>query len=486
MNRKAVALTLFLCLLSLGGCKVGPNYRPPKQNLPDQWSAPKTAFSYEPPPILWWEVFDDPLLNKYIHLAVQYNYDVRKAEANILQTRALRQVAAAPLFPKINADWDAFHIFLSKNGPIDAFLSAQPGSSATPAIPAKLNLFNNFIDATWELDLFGKTRRGIEAAEAQFESSIEQKNEILISVFGEIARNYLELRSSQKQKMLLEKNIDLLQNSTRIIQKRYTTGYSNALDLEQIQVQLNQAIAALPAVNVAIYRSIFSLSVLTGYLPETLLNELLCPEPLPELPECLSIGLRSDLLRRRPDIREAERNLAQATANVGVAVASFFPTFTLAGLMGVESIKLHTLYNAHSKMGLYGGDVNMPIFQGGKLIGNLKVSKAQQIEAALTYQQTVLNALQETETALIAYGEDQQTIEELEKIVQSNQKLAYLNQQRYRKGLTNRLDDLNSQLILNNSELSLLQAQTSALLDLVSLYKALGGGWEPFNLTAKP
>lgn len=467
---------------------MGPNYQPPKNDLPDEWVASTAevdiSISCEPPPILWWEIFNDPLLNKYIETAAHYNNDVRSAEANILQTRALRQVSAAPLFPKISGDVDAFHAFLSKNGPIDALFGAQSSGVASPTAPKppqKLNIFNAFMDASWELDIFGKTRRSVESSQAQLESTFEQRNDILISVIGEIARNYIELRSSQNQKILIERNIDILQNNVHIIQKRYSSGYSNLLDLEQIDIQLNQALSTLPAVSSAIYRSIFAISVLTGDLPETLLDELLPARLLPELPECLSAGLRSDLLRRRPDIRVAERNLAQATANIGVAVASFYPTITLTGILGLESLKLSKLFTPNSKMWIDGADVSLPIFQGGKLIGNLKIAEAQTASVAFVYKQTVLNALRDAETALVAYGEDMKTTGELKKIVAGNQKLTHLNGLRYSKGLVGRLDYLNSELILNNSELSLLQSETASLLDLVVLYKTLGGGWEPFG-----
>jgi outer membrane protein, multidrug efflux system len=484
-NRQFSFLSIFFSLVCFTGCKLGPNYYPPENCVPDEWTAPTVAvdvpLSYEPPPAFWWEIFNDPLLNKYIQMAAYYNNDVLKAEANIFQARASRQVSAAPLFPKVSVDFDAFHAFLSKNGPLT---TSKGGATApmSPSAPEKLNIFTNFIDASWELDIFGKTRRGVEAAQAQLESIIEQKNDILISVFGEIARNYIELRSSQKQKMLLDRNIDILQKNVQIIQKRYSTGYSNLLELEQIDIQLNQAVSALPAVNTAVYRSIFALSVLIGDLPEILLEELLPLQPLPELPECLSAGLRSDLLRRRPDIREAERNLAQATANIGVAVASFYPSVTLTGILGLESLKISNLFTPNSKAWIYGAGINMPIFQGGTLIGNLKIAEAQTAALAFTYQQTVLNALRDAESALISYGEDVKTTDELKKIVATNQKLTHINRQRYTKGLAGQLDYLNSELILNNAELSLLQSETAALLDLVSLYKALGGGWEPFAL----
>lgn len=479
-----------LCLL-LAGCKMGPNYYPPANDVSDEWiasSVVKAPISYDVPPPCWWMIFHDPILNDIIERAAVNNNDVLKAQTNIFQSRAYRQVAKAPLYPSVSADFDAFHVFLSKNGllgelatvPAPATTNANP--TQTPSPKRSFNIFNNFIDATWEIDLFGKTRRSVEAAQAGIESTIEQRNDTLVSLFAEIARNYIELRSSQIQKKLIEKNIEILKNTVNIMQKRYSAGYSNLLDLEQIEVQYLQAISMLPAITTTIYRSIFALSVLTGDLPEALLEELLPERALPEVPLCLSSGLRSDLLRRRPDVRIAERNLAQATANIGVAVASFFPTITLFGLAGYDSVRLSNLYASASQTAIYGGDISLPIFQGGKLIGNLRIAQAQTAALAFTYQQTVLNALRDTETALVAYSEDISTMKAIEKVVQSNERLYHLNEQRYTKGLINRLDELNSELILNNSYLSLLQSQTTTLLDLVILYKALGGGLEPFDL----
>jgi multidrug efflux system outer membrane protein len=480
-----VQFLVLLLFINLSGCKMGPNYCPPENCVPEHWIIPEenveSQITYDLPPIFWWEIFNDPLLNRYIQIAANYNNDVLAAEANIFQARAVRKVTAAPLYPQLSADLDGYHTFISKNGPLFAAESGAVAPVATPTIPQHFNIFNNFLDASWELDIFGKTQRSIEASQAQLESTIEQRNDLLISVFGEITRNYIELRSAQKQKMLLERNVELLKNNVDLIQRRYSSGYSNLLDLEQINIQLNQAISVLPSVNTTIYQNVFAISVLIGELPETLLQELLPIKCLPELPCSLSVGLRSELMRRRPDIRRAERNLAQATANIGVAVASFYPSVTLTGFFGLDSLKLSNLYTPNSKMWIYGADISLPIFQGGKLIGNLQISEAQTAAFAYTYQQTVLNAFRDAEGALVSYTENVKTTADLNKIVSSNLKLTKLNELRYTKGLVSQLDFLSSELILNNSELSLLQAETAALLDLVSLYKALGGGWEPFG-----
>lgn len=483
MNKKILSLSL--SLLILNGCKVGPNYHPPENHVPNEWIVPQEVIeisvSDDPPPTCWWEIFNDPLLSNYMLMAVDCNKDVLTAESNIFQARAARQVAVAPLFPQVSVDYNAFHIFLSKNGPVDAISGMMPPSANAKPL-AKFNIFNGLIDASWELDLFGKTRRNIEMYQDQLESVIEKRNDLLISVFAEIASNYIELRSAQQQQKLLEENITILKKNVEINEQRHAGGYSNLIELEQISIQLNQAVSLLPSVKIAIYRSIFSISVLTGALPEKLLEELFPIQPLPEISDCLATGLRSELLRRRPDIREAERNLAAATANIGVAVASFYPTITLTGILGLDSLKIGNLFTPNSKTWIYGADISMPVFQGGKLTGNLYIAEAQAAALGFTYQQTVLNALKEAETVLVSYMEDVKGEIELKKIVDSNEKLEALNYQRYSKGLVNQLEYLNSELILNNSILSLLQSRTTVLLDVVNLYKALGGGWEPFSV----
>jgi NodT family efflux transporter outer membrane factor (OMF) lipoprotein len=282
----------------------------------------------------------------------------------------------------------------------------------------------------------------------------------------------------QKRLELTEENISLLERTVSLIKQRYKSGIANLLDVERIEAELSTQNATVPNIYAQLYRSIYAISVLTGSLPETLLAELLPMQPLPLLPEQIAVGLRSDILRRRPDIRYAERQLAAATADIGVAVASFFPSVHLFGQLGFQSLSFNNLFSGDSKTWSFGGDINMPIFQGGKLCGNLQANEAATSAAYFTYQQTILNALREAETALVNVVKDKETSDILRFTVEKTRKISTLTNQRYTSGLVSMTDLIDSERQLISTELSLLDNETAALNDLIALYKALGGGWQ--------
>jgi outer membrane protein, multidrug efflux system len=466
---------------------VGPNYRSPENSVADEWQGEASVFSHEAPMERWWEIFGDVLLSTYMERAALYNRDLLAAEAAILQARALRQVAASSLFPQLVANVNATKTYFSKNGPVFAGSSLTEGPSSTTGLPFQIqvpqvqNLYNVLFDASWEIDLFGKTRRTVEAAEAHIGAAIEHKNDTMISIFAEIARNYLEIRATQKRMWLIEEEIELLEEEEGIVEREFTTGYANQLDLDQVEAQLSAVRATLPETIAQIYQGIYALSILIGEPPETLVEELIPVQPLPSIPDEIAIGLRSDLLRRRPDVRQKERDLAEATAYIGVAVASFYPSLSLGADLGLQSLKLKNLFQAASKTWDYGGDISLPIFEGGKQTGNLKLNRATASAAAYTYQQTVLNALQEAESALMAYSEDLATSHQWKENRSIHRRLLYLTQERYEKGLVNRMNVIASELELNGADQNVLGSDAQALFDLVTLYKALGGGWEHEN-----
>ena len=496
-----ILLSLFFTLF-FNGCMVGPNYKPPINTIPDEWvetPSEDILVTNDEPYDAWWYLFEDCLLDKYVEMAILYNNTLKTAEANILQARALRVTSAANLFPQIALDANATRTYFSKNGPL--FVLSSPAGTTGPVdvdpthptrplgtsgpigttflsqIPQIQNLFNFLFDTIWEIDLFGRTRRGMEAADANIGSVIEQRNDILISVLAETARSYIEIRSFQQRERLTQQNIDLLEKYVNITQKRLQTGISTLLDYQRIESELALARSALPSILAQMYQRIFSLSVLTGQLPEALLDELLPFQPLPTAPSYITIGLRSDLLRRRPDVRRAERQLAQATANVGVAVASFYPSFTLNAFEGFQSLNLNNLFTGKSKTWSVGGDLHLPIFQGGLLIGNLRASEAVEKAALFNYRETLLSAIQEAESALIAHTQDVITTDLLRKSVLSTRKVSELSGAQYLQGLIRITDLLDSERQLISSELSLLDSETATLIDLIALYKALGGGY---------
>ncbi|MDE3045498.1 MAG: efflux transporter outer membrane subunit [Verrucomicrobiota bacterium] len=480
--RKSILLFLFLT-----GCAVGPDYKTPDTVVSDAWTSDEQANNCEPIQT-WWKTFQDDLLNQYIEKAAACNYNIQTAEANILQARALRQIAASSFFPQAGLDVNATKTYFSKNGPVFT-IGQSTGNSADTSSPVTglpfalqtpqlQNLFNFLFDASWELDVFGKIRRTVEAAEAQIESAIAHRNDILISVFAEVAKNYIDLRSFQRRAELLQKNIDLLTKHAEITKISLEKGYANQLDLEEIEAQLAAAKAALPTVYSEIYRSIYTLSVLIGQPPETLVDDLLVTRPLPTPPANIAVGLRSDLLRRRPDIRYAERQLAEATAAVGIAVANFFPTVSLLANGGFQSLALPSLFNWGSRTWAYGADVNVPIFEGGQQVGTLRFTQASQSAAAAKYQQTVLSALQDAEGSLKNYQELAISTKKYDESVLHTNFVVVLTRERHLKGLVNLINLLTNEQQLVSTELTQLDSKTAELTALISLYKALGGGWE--------
>ena len=457
---------------------VGPDYTPPEFFINDAWHSDAVA---EEPDAKWWDIFEDPLLTHYIELTAANNPTILAAEAHILQARALKQVIQAPLFPKINADANGQRTYFSKNGPLFELSPGNNASNFTPQIPQLQNLFNATFDATWEIDLFGKTLRNIQGAEANVGVAMEQRNDTLISLTAETARNYIEVRGLQRRAVLTEANIALLDHIANISKNRYEKGLTNRLDYERVDAERSTTKATLPGIYAALYRTIYALSVLTGQPPEALLSEMLCPKPLPAIPTCLTVGLRSDILRRRPDVRQAERELAAATAQVGVAVASFFPTFTLSADIGFQSLMLNTLFHGKSKTWAYGADINLPIFQGGALVGNLHAAEWGANEAAWLYQQTVLSALQDSESTLVSYNQDLQATLLNQEAAASSARVFSLSNERYKRGLINLTDLLDSERQNITAELTLLDSTTTTLIDIIALYKALGGGWAPFT-----
>lgn len=474
-----------IVLVLLAGCSVGPDYKTPENTVTDSWQPVSGDFSQDTVQTDWWKLFNDPLLDKYMVMAAENNKDLMAAEETILQARALRMVAASSFYPQLEANLNGTKTYFSKNGPIFAGSSLTEGPSATTGLPFVLQipqvqpLYNALFDATWEIDIFGKTRRSVEAAEATIGSAIESRNDLLVSVLAEIARNYMELRSGQEKIRLLKHKIEITETETKLSENKYERGYANKLDVETNEAALFSAKAELPDVEAQVYRSIYALSILTGQFPEALVEELMPERPLPSPPKNIAIGLRSDLLRRRPDVRKSERDLATATANVGVAVASFYPSIVLSADAGFQALKLNKLFKAKSKTWDYGGNIGIPLFQGGSLVGNLRANKAVAGTATYAYQQTVLNALQETESALISYTEDLAKTHQLAKTNDHTQNIVTLTKSRYRKGLVPLTQLLDSEKQQIASDLSLLDSRTQTLIDLITLYKALGGGWQP-------
>lgn len=460
-------------LLLFTGCMVGPNYCPPELNYSDAWSA-NLDESCSEIALEWWKVFEDSDLNELIQKAKDCNYSIAMAEAKIAEARGLKQTAASKLYPHLSFDSNANKYYFSKNG----FLSLFDRANLPPVIPQIETLFNALLDVSWELDIFGKTRRTVEAAEAYLESQIEGRNDVLLSVLAEVATTYLDLRATQQRIALARRNIWVTEQQLDIALRNAEEGYIDQIGLDQAKKALSDAKAQIPNLFANLLSDIYSISVLIGQPPETLVEQLSIERPIPRIPDAIALGLRSDLLRRRPDVRKAERELAAATATIGIAVASFFPVFSFSNQDGYQSLTWGKLFDWDSRTWNAGIDLRMPIFQGGRIVGNLHVTQALAVEKAKNYQKTVLEALQEAETSLSNFRRQIDTLDSQTESVQSSRDIWALTLAQYDRGLVNRTQALSAEQKLVQTEDLWVQDQQIAFSRLITLYKALGGGWE--------
>ncbi len=475
----SIASLLWLC----HSCVVGPNYRAPKLMVDPDWntaSCDSAVEQTEEPLIDWWRGFNDPILQQLVEQAAQCNHDLTAAEWRIVSSRAARRAIAAAYFPQISGDINASRSAFSKNGPIAEFQPTINPSAASPIIQRPLfqNLFNINFDASWELDLFGNIYRNVEAAEAKVRSTMESRNDVMLTLLAEVARTYGELRGTQKQLELQREDVVLTEQLQRLRKERFQQGLDTGIDFEMIEANLATAQSRIPELEAQVEIAIYTLSVLVGEPPEALKALLDSIYALPSIPREIVIGLRSDLLRRRPDVRKAEEDLHFATAEIGIAISNFFPSFGLFGFFGLQSLMMSNLFEWQSNTWSYGGDLLFPVFQGGQLSANLRMKKADAQVAFQNYQQIVLRALQDAESSLVSFTKQGETTADLEKKVARIQTSLDLILQQWEGGLVNALESLNAKREWILSEQELNHAQTAQFVDLVALYKALGGGWQ--------
>lgn len=472
---KSLLLPTIVVLLVafLTGCMVGPNYHPPKTKVPTNYGGSTstgtdagTAEVFQK----WWTTLQDPMLNSLVDRAVRANPDLRIAQARVREARAQRGVVNADLYPQVNASGSYQRRRISEN----AF--ATQGTGNSPNVDG--NLFQASFDASWEIDVFGGVRRGIEAANADLAAEIENRRDVLVTLLAEVARNYVELRSSQRQAAIARANLQAQQETLELTRVRFTAGLVSDLDVARAEAQVQTTASQIPALETLSRQSIHLLSVLVGQEPTALVPELTSETPIPPSPPVVPVGLPSELLRRRPDVRRAERQIAGATARIGVATADLYPKFSITGLIGLQSSKVGNLGDSGSTFWSIIPGVSLPIFNFGKIRSNIAVQNAREEQALVTYEQTVLTGLREVEDALVAFSKDQTRRQTLAEAVAANRRAVDLANQLYRQGLTDFLSVLQAQRDLFVSEDALVQIDRNVSSDSVALYKALGGGWE--------
>lgn len=460
-------IPLFILSLSLGACTVGPNYQAPKNNFLDRWfsSSSSEAVSQEPIAIQWWSVFNDPLLMQYIEQSSTNNKDVQIALANINRARAVRRESGGALLPTIDANAEA---------------TRSKSSSANSSFNSGeiRNIYDAGFDASWELDIFGGNRRNIEASEARVNYAIASYNNVMLSTFSEVARNYYEVRGAQKRIALTQQNTDLLKQTYDIVMKRMEIGESTQFDVTRARGEYEATQARLPNLQAELEANIFSLSVLLGLPPEALIEEMQIAQALPNAPDIVPVGLRSDILRRRPDVQMAERELAASNADIGVETANLFPQFFITGDVGTQARNFADLFMASAGMWSFGPALRWSVFEGGAIRARINVQKAENQAALASYEKAVLEALSDAEKALTRYGREIETRNKLAQSVASRQQAVDLAQKLLDAGEVDLLSVLDAQRELTTGEDNLVVSETNTIIKLIALYTALGGGWE--------
>ena len=487
-----------VALALLGGCTVGPDFDRPSPWSPASWfsrSAPKARLASEPVPMpvdtAWWAAFHDPVLTGLIDRAAASNLDVRTATSRVAQARAQRGVNGAAEYPQLNGNSSATRQRLSRNGAASVFTGGgAPGTAANglggsqggaipsrAAIPA-FDLFQGGLDASWELDLWGRVRRSIESADASLEASQEARRASLISVTAEVARSYLQLRNTQAQIAIARANLATAQESAGLTDARSRGGLATDLDVASARAQQESTAATLPLLEQQEAQGVNAIGLLLALPPAALASELLPQRPLPPVPPSVPVGVPSELARRRPDIRQAEAQLHAATADIGVAQAEFYPRITLTGSVSLQTSQLKSLFNAASGAYAFGPSITIPIFEGGRIRRTVELRQAQQQEAAIQYQRVVLQAFTDVDNALVAYNSEQRRRTSLQNQVGQARRALGLAQSRYRQGISDFLEVLTAQRTVLAAEQQLADSQATVSENLVALYKALGGGWE--------
>jgi outer membrane protein, multidrug efflux system len=511
MSWRGVAALALLALAS--GCTVGPDFKPPDPPRIPRWQNasavdPRANPMTDPDP-RWWNGFGDPVLSELIATAIRQNLDLQQAVLRVLETRESIVTARAAGLPGLNGNASYMREQLGLKGILESrgayrqlnalaneasdvtggAIGNAGGSFADQVlnpVTRPVDFYQDALSASWELDLFGRVRRSVEQARAQTAAQAEGVNDALISLESEVAQAYVQLRGAQALRASQAENIRSAQASLALTQNRQGTGLSTVLDVDQARTQLLNLQRQLPEFDKQERSAIDRLDVLIGRAPGTLDARLLSPAPLPLLPAAVGIGVPSALARRRPDIRAAEAQLHAAVANVGVAVANFYPDVTLVGTLGTRALDITYVTNWASHFYSAGPSVTLPIFEGGRLTANLRLARTQAVAAALRYRGTVLNALREVEDGLVSFRADQIERDRVAGVLASGEQTLQLATSRYTHGLSDYLQVLDAERTVETARQQLVQEDMTLANDVVTLYLALGGGWQSPGAASEP
>ena len=420
----------------------------------------------------WWTVFDDKMLQSLVQQAVESNLDLRFAEARIRQARAVRGIAESFLGPTI----DAAASYQRSEASVSP--TNGTGRSGGNTVSVTTNQYFAGFDAAWELDIFGGVRRGIEAADADLRASVEARRDVLVTLTAEVARNYIDLRAFQQRISIARQNLEAQKHSAKLTRQRFEAGLASGLDVANAEAQVATTAAVIPLLEASAWQTIYSLGVLLGQPPAALVQELAPALAIPIAPPSAPMGVPSELLRRRPDIRQAEAALHAATARIGVSEADLYPQFTITGSIGVRASDFGSWLDWSSRLWNIGPGVTWRVFDMGRIRSDIAQQEALQEQFFIVYQKTVLTALQEVEGALISLDKEQEHRKALVDAVAFNQKAVDLSIMLYAEGQTDFLNVLQAQRALFLTQDALAQSTQTISTNLVALYKALGGGWD--------
>jgi len=466
--RFGALLTVALMLFIVAGCAVvGPDYVPPDTPMPAAWHTPaKSGLVGEhlnkEALVDWWSILDDPVLTNLVESAVAGNLGLKEARARVREARARRGISEADRFPTIDASGSAR---LSRS-------SEDTGSGR------ERELYAAGFDAAWELDVFGGKKRAVEVAGAELQASEEDLRDVLVSLLAEVALNYVELRSFQTRLSVAEANLDAQKETYNITRWRRQAGLTTQLDVEQAKYSLEQTRAQIPGLQTGLEQAKNRLAVLIGQHPGSLRDTLAERKAIPVTPLEVAVGVPADILRRRPDVRRAERRLAAQTAQIGVATADLYPKFSLLGSIGLEALSPDNLFLFSSRTHGIGPRVAWPLFDAGAIRSNIKVQSALQQQALIRYEAAVLTALEDVENALVAYAMEQSRRQSLTAATAAARRAVELAQIQYSSGLIAFGNVLIAQRSLLSLQDQLAVSEGGVTSNLIALYKSLGGGWK--------
>ena len=450
----------------------GPDYTRPVVDTPANWSATADGVvsrgSLDPMALgQWWLVLDDPVLNDLMNRAQQGNLDLKQADARLRQARAQRQLTRSENLPKASVGATA-----RRSRGSEQMGAGRSGGTST--------IYANSLDASWELDLFGGKRRAAESAEASLQASQEALRDVMVSLLAEVGLTYVQCRSAQVRLSIMEDNLSSQTETYNIAVWRQQASLVSPLDVDQARVILEQMRAELPTLRTGIQQAEHQLAVLLGVAPGSLMEQLdtdAARIPATFLPP--AIGVPADVLRQRPDVREAERKLAAQTAQIGVATAARYPEFTLSGSIGLEALAIGDLYTAGARTAQGLLDAGMILFDGGQIRQKIAIQTALQEEALAAYEAAVLRALRDVEDALVACANERTRESALQDAVSAGERAFKLARDKYAAGLVDYQTVLSTQQSLSSTQSALASSRAEIVSNRIRLFKSLGGGWTP-------